>query len=71
MQVQTSKLGRDGEKRKRKEVEQMKAIGHEEKHAHLNLLQFVQQKARPGERERVFFLQFCDVAEVISIDKMI
>ncbi len=55
MQVQTSKLGRDGEKRKRKEVEQMKAIGHEEKHAHLNLLQFVQQKARPGEREREFF----------------
>jgi len=55
----------------------MKAIGHEEKHAHLNLLQFVQQKAKPGERERerererVFFLQFCDVAEAISIDKTI
>jgi hypothetical protein len=53
----------------------MKAIGHEENHAHLNLLQFVQQKAkrreRERERERESFLQFCDGAEVISIDKMI
>ncbi len=55
LQVQTSKLGRGGEKRKRKEVEQMKAIGHEENHAHLNLLQFVQQKTKRGEREREFF----------------
>jgi predicted glycosyltransferase involved in capsule biosynthesis len=35
-------------------------------------LQFVQQKAKRGERvRRDFFLQFCDVAEVRSVDDLV
>ncbi len=45
----------------------MKEIGHEENHAHLNLLQFVQKKAKRGEREFFFFNFVIYVAEVISM----